>query len=166
MLSLRRRQDCAVTDRERAVEHVAEFGFEVAGVKDLCVDVGRCAGLRLWKGVAAARDSRRALTNRELLAFVDDQGRTEGSGQAVENVGTQGSVSRQEITELLSRDFRLGGEVLRSAVASKTQQPGHRWVAGLFCGTGWQPARIPRQVENLPDGQWVTISKFFKWSLP
>jgi hypothetical protein len=36
------------------------------------------------------------------------QGRTDGSGQAVENVGTQGSVSRQEITELLSRDSRTG----------------------------------------------------------
>lgn len=44
-----------------------------------------------------------------LLALCDDQGRTDGGGQAVENVGTQGSVSRQEITELLSRDSRLGG---------------------------------------------------------
>ena len=55
--------------------------------------------------------SSRSARNSELLAFGDDQGRTDGGGQAVENVGTQGSVSRQEITELLSRDSRLGGEV-------------------------------------------------------
>ena len=46
-----------------------------------------------------------------LLSFGDDQGHTDSGGQAVENVRTQGSVSRQEITELLSRDSRLGGEV-------------------------------------------------------
>lgn len=34
-----------------------------------------------------------------------------GGGQAVENVGTQCSASRRELTELLSRDSRLGGEL-------------------------------------------------------
>ncbi len=62
--------------------------------------------------MCSARDS-------ELLAFCDDQGRTDGGGQAVENVGTQGSVSRQEITELLSRNSHLGGEVLCSTWVSR-----------------------------------------------
>ena len=43
-----------------------------------------------------------------------------GSAQAVENVGTQGSVSRQELTELLSRDSRLGGELCDLPTAAST----------------------------------------------
>ena len=80
------------------------FDVNPSGFRD---DPGRFPG----HSCPLFRNSTRSARDNKLLSLGDDQGRPDGGGQAVENVGTQGSVSRQESTELLNRDSRLGGEV-------------------------------------------------------